>query len=469
MKKNDKIKIVLLIGLIMTIFTWFIAGGTYDDTGIYTVGEISRAGIFDFFMMIYYNFYYRLINVFYILMVGGCYGVLSRTKSYRKLVDKTVDFVKGKEIPIMLVITLLMGLYTSICSEILVLFLFVPFIVTIFLKCGKDRITAISAAIGGIFIGTIGLTYGSYGVSNMITSLSISYGDGIGFKIALFVLAYVLFNFFAIVHINKQHKEVDDTKYDMFDTEKLVEAKSKKLKKTKVWPMMIVMILAIIIIGLGYINWESSFGITLFSDLFDRMTAIEIKGIPVIYNILGQVSAFGTWDLLALSCVLFVAVLIIALMNKVSLDEFISYFMTGIARIFKVAVIYALVFFGFNVVYWYGWPVTVVIEVLGSKFNMFTVLIAGILASFLFVDPEYIGYALGSHILTNFASNLVSTHLIMNVGAALVQVIAPTSFILMMTLVYLNVPYKKWLGYIWKYTLAILVVAILLFAVMCYM
>ena len=53
----------------------------------------------------------------------------------------------------------------------------------------------------------------------------------------------------------------------------------------------------------------------LFGDLFDKMTAIEVKGIPIIYNILGQVSAFGTWDLLALSCVLFIAVLIIALLK----------------------------------------------------------------------------------------------------------------------------------------------------------
>lgn len=469
MKKNDKIKIILLIGLVMTVLTWFIAGGTYNDSGVYTVGEIQRAGIFDFLMMFYYNFYYRLINVFYILVVGGCYGVLSRTKSYRKLVDNAVAFVKGKEIPVMLIITLLMGIYTSLCSEILVLFMFVPFIISVFLKCGKDRLTAISAAIGGIFIGMIGITYGTYGVSNMISALEISYGDGIGFKIALFVLSYVLFNFFAIIHINKQYKDVDDTKYDMFNTEVLDESKIKKSRKTKVWPMMIIIVLTIIIAGLAFINWETSFGVTIFGEVFENIQNVEIGGIPVIYNLLGQVSEFGSWDLILLSSVMLIAVLIVSLMNKMSLEESISHFMTGMSRILKVAFIYGLVFFGFNVVYWFGWPVTVVLKVLGTKFNMFTVLIAGMLSSFLFVDTEFIGYSLGSHILTNFSSNLVSTHLIMNVGAALIQVIAPTSFILMMALTYLNVPYKKWLGYIWKYTLALLIVVILVFAVMCYM
>ena len=43
-----------------------------------------------------YSFYYKIHNVFFLFTVGGVYGVLSQTKSYRKLVDNTVNLIKGK-------------------------------------------------------------------------------------------------------------------------------------------------------------------------------------------------------------------------------------------------------------------------------------------------------------------------------------------------------------------------------------
>ena len=116
MKKNDKIKILLSILLITMIATWFIAGGNYDTEGTFQLGNITRGGIFDLILALMYSFYYKIHNVFFLFAVGGAYGVLSQTKSYRKLVDKTVNLVKGKENIFFLLTTFITALFVSLTS-----------------------------------------------------------------------------------------------------------------------------------------------------------------------------------------------------------------------------------------------------------------------------------------------------------------------------------------------------------------
>lgn len=469
MKKNGKMKVVILIGIISLLMTWFIAGGVYSDTGAYTVGDITRAGVFDFFSLLFYSFYYHLPNIMYLLTLGGCYGVLAQTKAYRKLVDKTVNLVKGKEIVACLVVTLLMGLYTSITNEIFSLLIFVPFIVSVVLKCEKDRVTALAIAFGGIFIGTIGQTFGTYGLGDLISTLELSFTDGIGYKITLFVIAYVLYNLFTIMHMVKQYKEVDETEYDMYLTEKLDEKKVKKYNRTKIWPTAIFMGLVIIITLLAFINWQTSFDISAFTDANTNLQNLKVGDIPVFASLIGTMTAFGEWDLINLTAVLIIITLIIGLINGSKVYKIMDDFGSGMKKMSKVAVIYGLVFVVFMVCYAYAWPVTVTVKLMGSKFNLFRLFIGGLFMAFFCVDGQFISYSLGTYVATNYAANLVSASLIMNTAFSLVQVLAPTSFILMIALTYLDVPYKDWLKYIWKYALSICAVSLLLFAIMVFM
>ena len=50
MKKNDKIKIALIILLFCTVITWFVSTGTLSIDGSYEPSAITRAGIFDIFV-----------------------------------------------------------------------------------------------------------------------------------------------------------------------------------------------------------------------------------------------------------------------------------------------------------------------------------------------------------------------------------------------------------------------------------
>lgn len=455
-KKYGKYYLVIIIAIVALLFTWIYPSVTCSDV-CEASKETVRAGIMDFFTMIYFSFYYRMNELFLLFAIGGCYGVLSQTKAYRKMIDKVSNFVEGRELISTLVVTLVMGLYAAFCDQLLVLLIFVPFIITVYLKAGRDRITALMAAFGGMFIGTSGAILGTHGIAGLALSMGLNVSTKVGVKIVMFIMSYVLFNLFAWFHMKKQTKLVDSTKYDMFTTEELDEKGVKKYNKVNVWPTAILMIVCAIIALLAFVNWKESFNVTLFSD---SLTKFKTNA-DFLYHVVGDVDAFGDWTYIALSGVLVLFTLVIGLIN--GRKEFLFHdFGKGMKKITKVAVMFGLVQIIFTISFVYGWAFNPTIAIIGTKFNVIKMLIAAMFISFFAVDPTLITYVLGLHFVTLFSEKLFLTSFIFTAGYSIIQVIAPTSFLLMIALTYLNVPYTKWLKEIWKYALCLLLMSIII-------
>lgn len=471
-KKNGKLVMLLILSLVFTILTWFVAGGNYND-GIFVSAGITRAGLYDIFLIIYACIYYEIPNIFYLLCIGGAYGVLSNTKSYRKLVDKAVHAIKGKEILAVIVITLLMALYVSISNQLLTVMFLVPFIITVFIRRGCDRLTALSTAFGGMFIGTFGATLGTYGTQYMLTSLGVTIKDGIWYKVIIFLVAFALYNIFLILHMRKHKKKYALTKYDMFTTEKLDEKGTVKSKRQKVWPTVLVLALGILIALLAYIDWEGSFGVTFFSESYAKMgEKVVISEVPVINSLLGSsFAAFGEWsDLLVLAYLLVFVVIIVALINKMSISKFFEEFANGVKKISGPTFMYALAFGTFSVCYFFSWPVTTINSLFGNgKFNIFTLLLIAILIAVIFVNKEYIGFIFGSYFALTYAEHLVPTLIINQIAYGFFLVAGPTSFLIMFALTYLDIPYLKWLKHIWKFLLTMFIASLVILLLMCYL
>lgn len=109
-KRNDKIVMMFIVLLVFLVMSWVVPGGMFNN-GTFTTTGYTRLGLFDIIAVIYSAFYYKLKDLFYIFTVGGCYGILSQTKSYRKLVDKASFLIKGKEAVVFAVITLVTGVH----------------------------------------------------------------------------------------------------------------------------------------------------------------------------------------------------------------------------------------------------------------------------------------------------------------------------------------------------------------------
>ncbi len=469
-KKNDKVVILLVIFLIYLVMSWIVEGGMYSS-GKFTSLGVTPVGIYDLLLVVYSAFVRVLPDVIYLLVIGGAYSVLSKTRGYRKLVDKTANLIKGKEAIALVIVTLLMGAYTSVTSQILTLFCVSPFIVSVFLRNGKDRITAISAGFGGLFIGYLGLTFGTYGITylNSVTGLEVS--DWIITKVIVFAVAFILFNIFAILNM-KKNADVNETKYDMFLTEELDETKVKKRKRTKVWPTAIVMLIGLIVIALGYVDWTESFGIKLFTEIHTSFSdGFKVADIPLFSTFIGSyMKAFGEWeDLLNASFVVLIVTGIISLINKVDIETLTTNFGKGMRKISRVAFIYVLAESVAFLIVTSPWPNTIINSLFGSgSFNIFIILLIAIIAQILLSDPNCFSEMFGSYLTLTFADNLIATGLIWRLGSAIAFIVGPTSFLLLSVLTYLDVPYSKWLKYIWKFVASFMLVVLLVLAVIIY-
>jgi uncharacterized ion transporter superfamily protein YfcC len=407
------------------------------------------------------------MDLVYILTIGGVYGVLSNVGGYRKLVDKTARFIKKNDVVALLIATFVIALYTSITNDLLMIIGLAPFIVTSFLKAKKDRLTALSAGFGGLFIGLIGKTFGTFGVGELLTGLKTTPSDLIVYKLILFVLAYGLYNLFAVMHMRKTG-DVDDTKYDAFCTESLDERKVKPNKKKKVWPLILIAVIVILIGFLGFIDWETSFGVKVFANAFESIGKVELFDRPIITNLLGSVTAFGKWTPLYMAIIAFFGTMIVALIDRMGVSKFITNFQNGVRKIYKLAFIYVLVNCVYVLFYYFPIGITILNALLGKgSFNVLSLFIVGFVGLFLAVDYELVGSALASYLAVLFAEKAAETTLVLYLGMSIAAFIVPTSYILMLALTYLDIPYTKWLKYIWKFLLTMVAAALIVILLVC--
>lgn len=464
MKKNGNLLIVCAVIALFMLLTWFVNAGSFSS-GAYVSNGLNPIGIFDFLVLIFYVFNYKAMEVIYLLMVGGTYGVLSKTAGYQKLIDKSVKAIRGKEWIAMLILTLVIGLYASITNDLLVIFGVVPFIVTVFLRCGTDRLTALAAAFGGVFVGFVGQTFGTYGGASLLSALNLEVNASILYECLTFVVTYVLFNVFAISHMKKIGR-VNETKYDMFMTPKLDETKVKPKNRKKVWPLVTLFVIVLLIGICAFISWDSSFGVTVFKDAFTKVSEFNIGSRPLFKQLLGSISEFGAWTVVFMGTVSFLATVIIGLVEKVKFNDFVDNFMNGTKKMYKVVFIYVLINSCYILAYYFPFALTIINSLLGKTFSFIAVFLAGVLGLFFSVEYELVGNTLGSYLATSYPEKIAEAGFALHLGMGFATLLVPTSALLMIVLTYLDVPYKNWLSYIWKFALSLLVALLVIMLLM---
>ena len=473
--KYDKLIMLLCISLAVVILSWFIKAGTFAN-GVYAELGYSRAGIYDLFYYIYGSIYYKMMDVFFLLVIGGCYGVLAETKSYRKLVDKAIEFIHGKEKWVLAILVLVIGIVVSISTQILALLIFVPFIITVFLGDGKDRITAFLASFGGIFVGLLGQTFGTFGMKYMNEYLMLDFSKQFLLKAVVFILMYALFVAFAILHMNKQKKVVDEIDYDLFATEELDESGVKAKKRVKLWPAIVLFTLMFVVVVIAYISWDTGFGVKYFSELFTNFNEkfLVFKDVPLAATLFGTNSGnareFGALtDLMFAAFCLLLVTVIMAIINKVKVGEFFLNFGDGLKKMVSVAIVYALCYTPILLTTQYPWILTVMNSFLADKFNIIKLFFGGFAGQTLLVEQDLLGYLFGQYLATNFKENIVLTSVIWRFGYGISLLVGPTSFVLLSGLTYLDISYGKWLKHIWKFALSAIVIFMLAMYIVVYL
>ena len=317
----------------------------------------------------------------------------------------------------------------------------------------------------------LGATYGTEGLVYFVNYLNyyskVTVTTEIGIRFGILALAYLVMNFFTIRHMSKveeNKKKNDEVTTDLF------EISESKEKGVKVWPMALMFVLLFVITLLGYVDWNGNFGITIFDDFHTWLTDLSIGKYTIVSYILGNnAKAFGVWDLYTIIIFMLLFLFLSIVIYRVKWDEVFENAMEGIKKLAKPLVLLTLVYTIFVYIYWSPFTVTIANWILGlvDGFNPFlTALVAGI-SSIFHIDFGYTGYVLGS-VMATYGDSFNIAFIIFVAMNGLVLLVAPTSIFLMFGLSYLDIPYKKWIKYIWKVALILLVLLLLVFILFAY-
>lgn len=483
MKKYKALKVVIITLLVFALLTWILPCATYQTE--YTDLGRYQVGIFD--LLSYQSTvlgYFGYVAVF-ILVVGGFYGVLYKTEAYKKVLDSLCKKFKGKEAICLIVIMALFAILTSFAGLQLALIMLFPFVISLTLMFGYNKLAATAITAGSVAIGLMGTTF-SYNTTQVLQQyLSVELTDLIWAKIILLVLGIVLLAFFVLKFGKKASTTKVEDKNEFIPAEvKTVEVektskgknstKSKdnnkgKKTKTKIWPLVVILDLLLLVTILSFIPWYGAFEITLFDDITTAITEFELFGFPIFGKILGAISSFGYWSLIELVTLMFLAIIIIKFVYKIKWDEVFDGFGKGIKKSLIPALIVILIYTGLVLTTYDPYQLVIYHFVLGltKGFNIFTTGLVVVISSIFNGDPLYAFYS----VLPYFVSVITDTDnyqliaVIFQAIYGIVTLVAPTSIPLMVTLAYTNTSYKEWFKYIWKLLVALLVLAFIIFTV----
>ena len=470
MKKNKMsttTKWVLFAIIITVLLTWILPTSYYQYS-LVSDGTRNQVGLFDLFSYPTVALSYFGNIVVYILVIGGFYGVLYKIGAYGKLLNKIAEKAKGKEIIILSVIMVLLAVLTSISGASLGLLMIVPFIISLVLLMGYDKITAAMVTVGSIAVGMIGTTIsstyvaGDYGIEaqngmGIVNSiLQTNSTDLIIAKLIILVIGLALLIIFTIYHGKKNKiKEVNK--------EETILVPSVIAKKSKIWPIILIFDIIFIIMILSQISWTTVFKINLFSDITTAVSNFKIFGFPIFGKLLGNVPAFEQWTIENITVLLLIGSLILSLIYKMNFKEYIDGLVSGAKKALKPAVLVALIYCVLVIANLHPFILTIVKPLISSKFNVFTAILTSFISSIFNVDMYYAA----SNVLPYLTSVMTDTTvysklaLVWQTMYGFTALVAPTSVILIAILSYLDIPYGKWLKSNWKLILSILLMILL--------
>ncbi|MEI3530205.1 MAG: SLC13 family permease [Bacilli bacterium] len=399
MKKHNLLKVLGITFLVVLIMTWIIPAGYYSsgefvDAGTAPLGffDLARTPLIAIANLIQYGILFALI--------GGFYGVLAKTDVYLPMIDKISAKLKGKETRFLAIMTVVFTVVSAVTGLDLFLLVLVPFVASIIIGIGCDKMSAMLATIGSIIIGKIGSVYSTSVTFYSSQYLGLENTSDIWPRVVICLVVTALYALF-VVGRNKKKSAIAEvaTKSDKMvekevKTEKVVtkqapkkanvvktETKTTSTKKTDAkktsskkttskktttkkastkkstkacakavdqivvkntkkrsfLPLIISLVIIAIVIVLAMYDWATAFNTTFFNDLYSDIMGVEVNGYPLVANIIGSVTSFGNWGIYDLIIFLLLITPIIGWIYGVKLDDMIDGFVEGIKKALPAA------------------------------------------------------------------------------------------------------------------------------------
>tara|TARA_R110000764_G_scaffold198866_2_gene284178 strand:+ start:16109 stop:17560 length:1452 start_codon:yes stop_codon:yes gene_type:complete len=445
--------ILFALIIIVAALTWIIPAGQYERiasevlgkevpiAGTYALTDANPQGFFNVVLAPIAGFYdpssytANAIDVaLFVLMIGGFIGVVTATGAIDAGIKRAMTRLKGREkwmIPILMGLFALGGTTEGMAEETLA---FYVLLTPVMIAAGYDALTAVAVILLGAGVGVLGSTVNAFSTVIASNAAGVPFTDGLMLRVVLLALtftatvAYVM-RYAARVKAYPSRSLVFDRKEQ---NEKHFGMAAEAAATTFTGLHKIVLLLfgatfAVMIWGVSLGGWwmaEMS-GLFLFAGI----------GIGLIGRLgeKGLVDAFvgGARDLLGVALIIGLARGIVVIMDAGHVTDTILHWAEG-----TVTGLNTIVFI--NVMYW--------IEVALSFFVPSTSGLAVLSMPILAPVADFAGVA--RHlVVTAFQS-----------AEGVVNLVTPTSAVVMGGLAIARVPYERWLRFVWPVLLGLTII-----------
>ncbi len=445
----------------------------------YQTTEQNRQGIWQILSAPTNGFYDAIDIALFILVIGGFIGLVMKTGALDSAINNLlIKFNNHEEklIPILMILFGIGGTSYGMAEETIGFYLL---IVPVFLAAGFDSLVGVRVILLGAGAGVLASTVNPFAIGAAVASsgLDLGIGDGIISRLILFIVveAVAIISTMRYARKVKAHPEksdIADLNADIY--QQLVKPKSEKLELTRGHRIILrIFVTTFIIMVFSVIPWED-FGVDAFTNLgtWINNNLLFVSGSDGVIE-------FGSWWFGELT-MLFMTGSIIAgfVARKYHLydETFIEVFLDGAKDLLAVAMIIGL-----------SRGITVVMSAAGMDATLLnygsealsglstTMYTIGAFIFFIplsFLIPSTSGLAAAAMpvmapLANNIGGNIASIYTITAYSAAagLVNLITPTSGVVMGGLALAKVPYDRWIKHIMPLVIGLFIVSLIFLSI----
>lgn len=431
--------ILFILLILVAAATWLIPAGSYDRgengapaAGTYHQTEQEPQGPGDVVLASFEGFYDAVDVALFILMVGGFLGVVMKTGAIDAGVSNVIRLLGGKEIlliPVLMVLFSLGGTSFGMWEETMA---FYPLLIPVFVAAGYDPLVGIAVVLLGSGAGVLASTVNPFATGIASGFAGVSLGDGLALRLIMLVVFDIVAIWYVMAYATKvrnhpekslvagfggkfEHKTGGDV--PMLDGRRKIVLAIFAL-------VFLVMIYAVIPFD------EIGLPIPTLGWWFPELSGLFLVGgilIGLVYG-LGEedtVDAFvaGAADLIGVAFIIGISRGITVLMNSGKITDTVLYWgeqaLEGTGSVAFVLLVYLIYL-----------PLSVLIPS-SSGLATLSVPIMAPLGQFAGISADLI--------VTAFQS-----------ASGLVNIITPTAAVVMGGLAFGDVPYDRWVRFVWK-------------------
>ena len=445
--------ILFALIILVAALTWIIPAGLYERVpsealgkdmpvaGSYAPTDANPQGILDVILAPIAGFYdpdsytANAIDVsLFVLIIGGFIGVVTATGAIDAGIARAMVRLKGREnwmIPFLMALFALGGTTYGMAEETLA---FYVLLIPVMIAAGYDAVVAVAVILLGAGVGVLGSTINAFSTVIASDAAGVTFADGLMLRLIILGLCWLVTVAFVMRYAARV--KADPTKSLVYDKKAANEAHFLAGKGNTELPFTGLHQIVLILFGLtfGVMIWGVSsqgWWMAQMSGLF--LVAAIVVGIVARMGEARLVETFvnGARDLLGVALIIGLARGIVVIMDAGHITDTILHSAeTTVAGLPRVAFI--------NVIYWIEVGMSFLVPST-SGLAVLSMPILAPVADFAGVKRELV--------VTAFAT-----------GSGIVNLITPTSAVVMGGLAIGRVPYERWLRFIWPLLLALTVI-----------